>query len=102
MSDRGQPAPGAGGHAGEANGVPFRVGLLGHGTVGSGFATLLAGRAGEIERFNGRRPVISGILTRSLGDFSEILEGAGGRITDWAGGLVAATPVSSRSFGANP
>src|ERR1700683_4502209 len=76
MSDRGQPAPGAGGHAGEANGVPFRVGLLGHGTVGSGFATLLAGRAGEIERFNGRRPVISGILTRSQGDFSEILEGA--------------------------
>jgi homoserine dehydrogenase len=57
-------------------GAPFRVGLLGHGTVGSGFSALLADRADEIERFNGRRPVISGILTRSQGDFDEILQGA--------------------------
>jgi len=55
---------------------PFRVGLLGHGTVGSAFATLLDERAGEIERFNGRRPVISGVLTRSEGDFEQILAGA--------------------------
>src|SRR3984957_12923849 len=52
---------------------PFRVGLLGHGTVGGAFAELLASRADEIERFNGRRPVISGVLTRSRGDFEEIL-----------------------------
>ena len=57
-------------------GRPFRVGLLGHGTVGSGFAALLAERAAEIERFNGRRPVISGVLTRTRGDFQEILDGA--------------------------
>src|SRR5437764_13337849 len=55
---------------------PFKVGLLGHGTVGAAFAELLAERAGEIERFNGRRPVISGVLTRSRGDFEEILAGA--------------------------
>ncbi len=38
---------------------PFRVGLLGHGTVGGAFAPLLEQRADEIERMNGRRPVIS-------------------------------------------
>src|SRR5439155_19999113 len=52
---------------------PFKVGLLGHGTVGAAFAELLSERAGEIERFNGRRPLISGVLTRTQGDFSEIL-----------------------------
>ena len=52
---------------------PFRVGLLGHGTVGRAFAELLDERAGEIERFNGRRPVITGVLTRSRGSFAQIL-----------------------------
>jgi homoserine dehydrogenase len=67
-----------GGHGGgsPADAPPFQVGLLGHGTVGAAFADLLAERAGEIERFNGRRPVISGVLTRSRGDFEEILAGA--------------------------
>lgn len=51
----------------------FRVGLLGFGTVGSAFAELLAERAEEIERFNGMRPVLSGVLTRSHGDFQQIL-----------------------------
>jgi homoserine dehydrogenase len=55
---------------------PFRVGLLGYGTVGSAFATLLDERAEEIERFNGRRPVITGVLTRTRGDFAEVLDGA--------------------------
>src|SRR3981081_1323361 len=56
--------------------APFKVGLLGHGTVGSAFAELLDERADEIERFNGRRPVISGVLTRTRGDFEEILAGS--------------------------
>jgi homoserine dehydrogenase len=51
----------------------FRVGLLGHGTVGAAFDELLAERAGEIERFNGMRPVLGGVLTRSRGNFEEIL-----------------------------
>jgi homoserine dehydrogenase len=55
---------------------PFKVGLLGHGTVGAAFAVLLEERADEIERFNGRRPVVSGVLTRTRGDFEEILAGA--------------------------
>jgi homoserine dehydrogenase len=54
----------------------FNVGLLGHGTVGSAFAELLVERADEIERFNGLRPTISGVLTRSQGDFEEILDGS--------------------------
>src|ERR1700749_683641 len=55
---------------------PFRVGLLGHGPVGGAFAELLAERGAEIERFNGRRPVITGVLTRSRGSFAEVLAGA--------------------------
>jgi homoserine dehydrogenase len=52
---------------------PLRIGLLGHGTVGSAFAALLDERAAEIERVNGRAPVITGVLTRSRGAFEEIL-----------------------------
>ena len=53
---------------------PFRVGLLGHGTVGAAFAGLLGERAEAIEAEVGRRPEISGVLTRGRGDFGDILE----------------------------
>jgi homoserine dehydrogenase len=52
----------------------FRVGLLGHGTVGGAFATLLEERADEIAALTGLRPELSGVLTRSRGDFEDILE----------------------------
>jgi homoserine dehydrogenase len=52
----------------------FRVGLLGHGTVGAAFAGLLGERAEAIEAEVGRRPEISGVLTRGRGDFDDILE----------------------------
>src|SRR4051794_829665 len=55
---------------------PFRVGLLGHGTVGSAFAALLEERAGAIATATGRRPEIAGVLTRSRGSFDDILDGA--------------------------
>src|SRR5205085_1632786 len=51
----------------------FRVGLLGHGTVGSAFVVLLQQRADEIDRFNGLRPDLSWLLTRTQGDFEQIL-----------------------------
>jgi homoserine dehydrogenase len=51
-----------------------RIGLLGNGTVGAAFAELLAERADAVEAATGRRPEISGILTRSEGDFGVILE----------------------------
>ena len=54
----------------------FRIGLLGHGTVGSSFASLVEERADAIEAEVGMRPVLSGVLTRSRGDFGEILEGS--------------------------
>src|SRR3954454_17898191 len=53
---------------------PFRVGLLGQGTVGSAFQELLESRADAIESEVGMRPEISGVLTRSRGDFDDILE----------------------------
>ena len=54
--------------------TPFSVGLLGHGTVGAAFHELLESRAGAIEATTGQRPEISGVLTRSRGDFDDILE----------------------------
>jgi len=52
----------------------FSVGLLGHGTVGAAFHELLDARADAIEAATGQRPEISGVLTRSRGDFDDILE----------------------------
>jgi homoserine dehydrogenase len=52
---------------------PARVGLLGHGTVGSAFGAALADRADAIEALCGRRPELAGILRRSEGDFEAIL-----------------------------
>ena len=51
----------------------FRIGLLGHGTVGSAFAELLEQRADAIEAEVGRRPQLSGVLTTSRGDFDDIV-----------------------------
>jgi homoserine dehydrogenase len=65
----------------------FRVGLLGHGTVGSAFAELLSARATRIEQITGLRPELSGIVTRSRGgSFDELLEGSD-LIVELMGGL---------------
>jgi len=76
---------------------PFTVGLLGHGTVGAAFATLLGERAEEIERFNGRRPVLGGVLTRSQGDFDEIL-GRSDLIVEVMGGIEPARDYLLRAM----
>ncbi len=49
----------------------FRGGLLGHGTVGSAFAELLDQRADAIVPVTGMRPELSGVLTRSRGEFAD-------------------------------
>jgi homoserine dehydrogenase len=54
----------------------FRVGLLGHGTVGSAFAELLAERADAVAATTGLKPELTGVLTRSRGDFEELLAGS--------------------------
>jgi homoserine dehydrogenase len=65
---------------------PFRIGLLGHGTVGAAFVELLEARAEAVEHVTGLRPEISGVLTRSRGDFAEILAGSD-LIVEVMGGL---------------
>ena len=52
---------------------PVRIGLLGRGTVGGAFAALLAERGDAVEAATGQRPELAGTLTRSEGDFAEIL-----------------------------
>jgi len=65
---------------------PFRVGLLGHGTVGSAFDELLGRQADAIAAATGRRPELCGVLTRSRGSFQEILDGADA-VVELIGGL---------------
>lgn len=56
--------------------APFRIGLLGHGTVGAAFAALLPQRAEHVAAVTGLMPEIAGVLTRSRGDFDELLAGS--------------------------
>jgi homoserine dehydrogenase len=57
----------------EGSDKPVRVGVLGRGTVGAAFAELLAERADAVEAASGRRPELAGTLTRTEGDFEELL-----------------------------
>ena len=68
---------------------PVRIGLLGRGTVGGAFAALLEQRGAAVEAATGRRPELAGVLTRSEGDFSEILAGSD-LIVELMGGTDAA------------
>ncbi len=52
----------------------FRIGVLGRGTVGGAFVELVVEHAARIQRITGLRPEISGVLSRSGGDFAEILD----------------------------
>jgi homoserine dehydrogenase len=75
----------------------FRVGLLGHGTVGAAFGALLGERAGAVEAITGARPEISGVLTRSRGCFDEILAGSD-LIVELIGGLEPARDYVLRAM----
>jgi homoserine dehydrogenase len=75
----------------------FRVGLLGHGTVGSAFATLLPEQADRVERITGLRPSLSGILTRNQGSFDELLEGSE-LIVELMGGIEPAYEYALRAM----
>src|SRR6202012_2541639 len=55
---------------------PVRIGLLGRGNVGAAFAELLEAPAEAALAATGRKPEPGGGLTRSEGDFDEILEGS--------------------------
>jgi homoserine dehydrogenase len=77
----------------------FRIGLLGHGTVGSAFDELLAERATAVERLTGRAPEIVGVLTRSRGDFDDLLERSE-LIVELIGGVEAAHDYVRRALDA--
>jgi homoserine dehydrogenase len=77
----------------------FRIGLLGHGTVGGAFAALLEERSAAIESEVGLRPELSGVLTRSRGDFDDLLERSD-LIVELMGGLEPAREYVLRALGA--
>jgi homoserine dehydrogenase len=64
----------------------FHVGVLGHGTVGAAFTSLLAERAEEVEAVTGLRPVVTGVLTRSQGDAGDII-GRSDLVVEVMGGI---------------
>ncbi|MBI4898069.1 MAG: homoserine dehydrogenase [Actinobacteria bacterium] len=75
----------------------FKIGLLGSGTVGGSFAALVAERADAIAALTGHRPEVSGVLTRSKGDFDEILAEADA-IVELIGGIDPARDFVSRAL----
>jgi homoserine dehydrogenase len=75
----------------------FRVGLLGHGTVGAAFDALLRERADAVEATVGRRLELSGVLTRSRGDFEELLD-TSDLIVELIGGLDPAREYVERAL----
>ncbi len=77
----------------------FKIGLLGHGTVGAAFAELIERRAAGIEEFVGRRPEISGVLTTGRGDFADILERSD-IVVELIGGTEPATDYALRAMAA--
>jgi homoserine dehydrogenase len=77
----------------------YGVGLLGYGTVGSAFAELLEARAEEVEAITGLRPSLCGVLTRSRGDFEDILAGSE-LVVEVMGGLDPARDYVLRAMAA--
>jgi homoserine dehydrogenase len=75
----------------------FRVGLLGHGTVGAEFARLLPEQADRIEVLTGLRPELSGVLTRHSGSFEELLAGSD-LIVELIGGIEPARDYVLRAL----
>ncbi len=69
-----------------AAGGGVRIGLLGRGTVGAAFEQLVSARAEMVEQVTGRRPEISGTLTRSEGDFDQIV-GSSDVLVELIGGI---------------
>jgi homoserine dehydrogenase len=77
----------------------FRIGLLGHGTVGRAFAELLSARADDVAAATGMRPEVTGVLTRSSGTFEDVLEDAD-LIVEVMGGVDPARDYVLRSMAA--
>jgi len=74
------------------------VGILGAGTVGGAFRKLLEDRAEMVEEVSGRRPKVTGVLSRKDGDFDEILA-ASDVIVELIGGTDPALDYVTRALG---
>jgi homoserine dehydrogenase len=75
----------------------FRIGLLGHGTVGGAFAALLSQRAEHVAAVTGLRPELTGVLTRSQGDFETLLQDSD-LIVELIGGIDPARDYVTRAM----
>jgi homoserine dehydrogenase len=75
----------------------FKIALLGHGTVGRAFARLLEQRAAHVAELTGRRPVLTGVLTRSRGSFEELLQDAE-LVVELIGGIEPARDYALRAM----
>jgi homoserine dehydrogenase len=78
---------------------PFRIGLLGRGTVGAAFAELVAQRADHVANVTGLRPEVTGVLRRNEGDFDDILDNSD-LIVELMGGLEPAREYVIRAMAA--
>lgn len=75
----------------------FKIGVLGKGTVGGAFIALLEDRADEIEKLTGKRAEIVGVLSRSEGDFLDILHDSD-VIVELIGGIEPAREYIAQSL----
>jgi homoserine dehydrogenase len=78
---------------------PFRIGLLGRGTVGGAFADLVAQRADHVANITGLRPEITGVLRRNEGSFDDILNNSD-LVVELMGGLEPARDYVVRAMAA--
>jgi homoserine dehydrogenase len=73
------------------------IGILGKGTVGAAFKELIEERADMVEEVAGRRPKVTGVLSRKQGDFDEILA-ASDVIVELIGGIDPARDFVTRAL----
>jgi homoserine dehydrogenase len=78
---------------------PFRIGLLGRGTVGGAFADLVAQRADHVANITDLRPAVTGVLRRSEGNFDDILNNSD-LVVELMGGLEPAREYVVRAMAA--
>jgi len=77
--------------------TPARIGLLGHGTVGSAFTSLISERSAALTAAAGRPVELAGTLTTTQGSFDEILA-ASDLIVELIGGIEPAREYTLRAL----
>ena len=91
-------AKGAAGARGKTDSEPTAyLGLLGKGTVGAAFKRLLEERAEMVAEVSGKRPKVTGVLSRKRGDFERILD-ASDVIVELIGGIDPAREYVTRAL----